>query len=139
MASERLELIDSTIANPFFSYIVKFFERSHRMLKSQILYSNMAKINLSEVVTEVNDLRSQIFQKISIDPIKINLVSKYEPSRWSRSFITSRRSYRRLGTSDLKNFNAYGQSILNCTYKPNFDFLDTLRASEPLGDHVGGR
>ena len=108
MASERLELIDSTIANPFFSYIVKFFERSHRMLKSQILYSNMAKINLSEVVTEVNDLRSQIFQKISIDPIKINLGSKYEPSRWSRSFITSRRSYRRLGTSDLKNFNAYG-------------------------------
>ena len=100
MASERLEMIDSTIANPFFLYIVKFSERSHRMLKPQFLYSNIDKINLSEV----NDLRSQIFQKISIDPIKINLGSKYEPSRWSRSFIT----YRRLGTSDLKNFNAYG-------------------------------
>ena len=51
--------------------------------KIQNYMAKMAKNDLSEVITEVNDLRSQIFKKISIDPIKTHLVSKDEPSRWS--------------------------------------------------------
>ena len=28
---------------------------------------------------------------------------------------------------------------MNCTFRPSFEFLGTLEASEPLGDYVGGK
>ena len=54
----------------------------------QLSQRKVAKNDLSEVITEVNDLRFQIFQKIRIDPIKIYLVSKNELPRWSGSRAT---------------------------------------------------
>ena len=34
---------------------------------------------------------------------------------------------------------AYIEPVLNCTFKPNFDLIVTLGASEPLGGHIGGK
>ena len=53
------------------------------MAEIHFFLEKTVKIDLSEVITEVNDLRFQIFQKIRIDPIKIHLVSSFELFRWS--------------------------------------------------------
>ena len=53
------------------------------MAEIHFFLEKTVKIDLSEVITEVNDLRFQISQKIRIDPIKIHLLSNFELSRWS--------------------------------------------------------
>ena len=54
----------------------------------QLFLAKTAKNDLSEDITEVNDLQFQNFQKIRIDPIKVHLVSNFELSRWSGGWAT---------------------------------------------------
>ena len=52
------------------------------MAEIQFYLSKMAKNDLLEVMTEVNDLKFKKFQKMHVDTIKIRTVSKNEPPKW---------------------------------------------------------